>query len=104
MLAGGAKTVLEPLHFSIPMMNAIRASVVLALVVIPALGSADDQPDGGHHWPRAEAIAACKDKSEGDTCSFEGHHGTVSGTCRKVPSGDLACAHPHHDHQGSSEK
>jgi hypothetical protein len=26
----------------------------------------------------------------------------VAGTCRKVPSGDLVCVHPHHHHEGST--
>jgi hypothetical protein len=81
----------------------IRVAVVSASVVIPSLGAADDAPDGGgHHGPRPEAIAACKAKVEGDTCSFEGHHGAVEGTCHKVHTGDLACVrpHPHHDATG----
>lgn len=83
------------------MSKSLRAAVVAFLLAIPALGSADDTPDGGEHrWPRPEAIAACKDKSEGDACTFEGHHGTVAGTCRKTPSGALACFHPRH-HPGS---
>jgi hypothetical protein len=79
----------------------LLAPIVTLILVVPTLGSADDSPDAGdHHWqPRPEAIAACKDKSEGDACSFEGHHGTVSGTCHKFKSGDLACMHPHH-HEG----
>jgi hypothetical protein len=78
------------------MLKIVCAAVLAASVAIPTLGAADDAPDGGeHHWPRPQAIAACKDKSEGDVCTFEGHHGAVSGTCRKAPSGDLACFHPH---------
>jgi hypothetical protein len=84
------------------MLKLIRAAVTVTIIAIPALGSADDAPDGGeHHWLRPEAIAACKDKSEGDACSFEGHKGTVSGACHKVKSGDLACVHPHPHHEGS---
>jgi hypothetical protein len=83
------------------MLKFMRAAVIATVIAIPAMGSADDAPDGGeHHWPRPEAIAACKDKNEGDTCSFVGHHGQVEGTCRKVKSGDLASVHPHH-HEGS---
>jgi hypothetical protein len=82
------------------MLKLIQSAVIVTLVAVPTLGSADDTPDGGeHHWSRPEAIAACKDKNEGDACTFEGHHSTVSGTCRKVQSGDLACVHPHH-HEG----
>ena len=53
-----------------------------------------------HGTPRPESIAACRGKDEGDTCSFERHHGAVSGTCAKVRSGTFACAHPHDRDQG----
>lgn len=86
------------------MLKVIRAFVLVTLIAIPMLGSADDTPDGGeHHWLHPAAIAACKDKGEGDACTFEGRHGTVSGTCRKVPSGDIACVHPHQHRQGSPD-
>ena len=87
------------------MLKFVRVAVVVASIAIPSLGSADDTPDGGehHHGPRPEAIAACKAKAEGDACSFEGHHGTVEGTCHAVRTGDLACVrpHPHHDGAGT---
>ncbi|HEY3818051.1 MAG TPA: hypothetical protein VGL81_12815 [Polyangiaceae bacterium] len=84
------------------MLKLLCTAVVVTSVAIPALGAADDTPDDhAHHAPRPESIAACKGKSEGDACTHEGHHGTVSGTCRKVPSGDLACVHPHHHHEGT---
>lgn len=83
------------------MLKLVGTALIVSLIAVPMLASADEAPDGGErHWPRPEAIAACKDKSEGDACTFEGHRGTVSGTCRKVQSGDLACMHPHH-HDGS---
>jgi hypothetical protein len=92
----------RPAVGGVAMLKLMRAAVVVTSIAIPALGSADDTPDGGdHHWPGPEALAACKGKSDGDACTYEGHHGTVSGTCRKVPSGDLACMHPHHHHQGT---
>jgi hypothetical protein len=53
-----------------------------------------------HGSPRPESIAACKGKDEGDTCSFERHHGAVLGTCAKVRSGTFACVYPHHRDQG----
>ncbi len=85
------------------MLKLVRAAAIVTIIAVPTLGSADDSPDGGeHHWLRPEAIAACKDKSEGDACSFEGHHGQVEGTCRKVKTGDLACVHPHHEHHDQS--
>jgi hypothetical protein len=81
----------------------VRKFVVRALGVVllatPALGLAEDEPDAGHHHvPRPEAIAACKDKSAGDSCEFDAPRGHIVGTCRTVRSGDLACVHPHHRH------
>jgi hypothetical protein len=74
--------------------------LVSTLMAIPTLAGADDPPDGGehHHGPPSEALAACKDKKEGDACSFEGHHGPMSGTCHAMRSGDLVCMPPHHHH------
>jgi hypothetical protein len=83
------------------MLKFVRVAVVVTSIAFPSVGAADDPPDGGEHHrgPSPAAIAACKAKTEGDACSFEGHHGTVEGTCRKVHTGDLACVrpHPHHD-------
>lgn len=81
------------------MLRLMRHVVAIGLVVVPAVVAAqrsfaDDKP----HSPRPEAIAACKDKSEGVACEFDAPRGHVSGTCRKVRSGDLACVHPHHHH------
>jgi hypothetical protein len=85
------------------MLKFVPVAVVVSAIAIPSLGAADDPPDGGwHHEIRPEAIAACKAKVEGDTCSFEGHHGTVEGTCRKVHTGDLACVRPHPHHEGAA--
>jgi hypothetical protein len=75
--------------------------LVSTLMAIPALAGADDAPDGGehHHHPPPQAFAACKDKKDGDACSFEGRHGEVSGTCHQGRSGDLVCMPPHHEHE-----
>jgi hypothetical protein len=82
------------------MHKVMKIAASAALVMLPSLGSAQDQGDGGehHHWPRAEAIAACKDKTEGDACEFDAPRGHVVGTCHTVRSGDLACVRPHHPH------
>lgn len=80
-----------------------RAALAVALTIIPALGAAQSNPaDEEHHGPRPEAIAACKDKSEGDACEFDAPRGHIQGTCRKARSGDLACMHPHHHHDGGT--
>ena len=50
---------------------------------------------GGRRGPPPEAIEACSGKSEGDTCSFRGRRGDVTGQCRLPPNGgqgELACA------------
>jgi hypothetical protein len=79
-----------------------RIVVVATLVAVPAIGAAQTSPpnDDEHRGPSPEAIAACKDKKEGDACEFDGARGHVSGNCRKARSGDLACMHPHHHHDG----
>ena len=75
-------------------------ALAAALMAVPALGAAQSNPneDEHPHAPHPEAVAACKDKGEGDACEFDGAHGHVAGTCRKVRTGDLACVHPHHHH------
>ena len=82
------------------MLNLARLMVVIALMIVPILSAAQSSPsdDEHHRPPRPEAIAACKDKSEGDACEFDAPHGHVAGTCRKVGTGDLACVHAHHHH------
>ncbi len=78
-------------------------AVAVAAVIVPALGTAQSTPaDDEPHKPRPEAIAACKDKSEGDACEFEGPRGPVAGTCRKAGTGDLTCMHPHRHHDGGT--
>jgi hypothetical protein len=68
-------------------------------MLVPALAMAQRSPsDDEHHGPPPEAIAACKDKNDGDACEFDAPRGHVSGTCRKARTGDLACHHRHrHD-------
>jgi hypothetical protein len=83
------------------MKKLVRAAFGLALIAFPTLALAQDKPpDGEHHGPSPEAIAACKDKSEGGTCEYDGRRGHVAGTCHKARSGDLACFHPHPHHDG----
>jgi hypothetical protein len=81
------------------MPRSMRLVVALGLVMVPAAVAAqstraDDRP----HAPRPEAIAACKDKSDGAACEFDAPRGHVTGTCHKMQTGDLACVHPHHHH------
>jgi hypothetical protein len=85
------------------MLKSTELAAVVALMLVPALCAAQSNPEGDdHHGPSPESIAACKDKTEGDACEFDGAHGHVAGTCRKGRSGDLACRHPHHHHDGGA--
>lgn len=86
------------------MLKLVRVVVGVALLVVPTLGAAQDKPtDDEHHGPRPEAIAACKDKGEGDACEFDASRGHVAGKCHKMRTGDLACIHPyHHDGGGGA--
>jgi hypothetical protein len=80
-----------------------RFAVVAACTIIPVLSLAQSSPaDDEHRGPHPEAIAACKDKSEGDACEFDAPHGHVAGTCHKTKTGDLACWHPHAHHDGGA--
>jgi hypothetical protein len=85
------------------MLNQTRFAVVATVMIVPALGAAQSSPsDDEHHGPRPAAIVACKDKTEGDACEFDASRGRVAGTCRKVRTGDLACVHTHHHHDGGA--
>jgi hypothetical protein len=78
------------------MSKLLRVLVAVGLTMVPVLGAAQTTPEQEHHHPGPHSIAACKDKSEGVACEFDGPHRHVVGTCRKVESGVLACVHPHH--------
>ncbi len=55
--------------------------------------------DSGRRGPPPEALEACSASAEGDQCSFETPRGdTVSGTCRQVKDGQMACVPA--DHRG----
>jgi hypothetical protein len=85
------------------MLKSTELVAVIALMLFPTLCAAQSNPEGDdHHGPSPESIAACKDKTEGDTCEFDGPHGHVAGTCHKSRSGDLTCRHPHHHHDGGA--
>lgn len=72
------------------MLKFVRLSAAVGLMIVPTLSLAQSSPGNDeHHRPRPEAIAACKDKSEGDVCEFDGPRGQVSGTCHKARTGDV---------------
>ena len=89
------------------MKNWMRLVVAVGVIAVPTIVAAQSSPADGdehHHAPSPESIAACKAKSEGDVCEYDGPHGHESGTCHKLRSGDLACFHPHqhHEHDGGT--
>ena len=91
-------------YTEVTMSKVMFLPVAVALMMVAALGAAQSSPsDDEPHGPRPEAIAACKDKSEGDACEFDGPRGHVAGSCRKARTGDLACMHPHHHHDGGTQ-
>jgi hypothetical protein len=64
--------------------------------VMDGKGESNTGPSGGQrpHGPPPQAIAACKDKSSGASCSFAGRENqTLSGTCFAPPGENhpLAC-------------
>lgn len=53
--------------------------------------SKDGPPGGGEGRPPAEAMAACKAATSGDSCTFSSPKGTVTGTCGGPEGKPLAC-------------
>jgi len=65
-----------------------RISVLALLLTSCASGPPDNAERGergGKRGPPAEAIEACKDKVEGDACSFSGQRGDEEGSCAAAP-------------------
>jgi hypothetical protein len=76
---------------------ALLLSFSLSLAA-PAAARAGGDEGRRHHRPPPAAFEACKGKAEGDACSFEGHRGTVNGTCQPTHKSEtLVCTRPHHD-------
>jgi hypothetical protein len=88
--------------------NAILALVMASCIASNIANAAPDQQGGKRHGPPPEALAACSDHSEGDSCNFSGRRGNdVEGTCI-VPRNEegLACAPdggPPQDHGNKSD-
>jgi hypothetical protein len=90
--------------------NTLHRKVILALVLTSCVVTniAKAQPggqSGKRYGPPPEALEACSNSSEGDSCSFSGRRGdNVDGTCIVPRSDDgLACAPeggPPADHEG----
>ena len=71
-----------------------RVLMTLALLAVPALGLAQQNP----HPYKAARLAACQGKSRGDACSFQGPNGTVNATCHINHENALICGQFHHPH------
>lgn len=78
------------LRFFLPAAALLGVGVLL----LPAITQAQSG-QARRHQPRPEAIAACKDKSEGAACEFDAPRGHIVGSCKKVHTGDVACVRPH---------
>ncbi len=63
-------------------------SVALLLACASSMALARPGPRGG---PPQEAIDACTGVSLEQACRFESPHGELSGTCREVRDGSVAC-------------
>jgi hypothetical protein len=73
-------------------MKLVQLLLAATVLAVPALALADR--DDPHPPPVPEAVAACKDKVDGDACEFDGPHGHRAGSCRVATTGDLFCRHP----------
>jgi hypothetical protein len=57
-----------------------------------ALDAIAAEPEQERPRPPQVALDACRNRSEGDSCSLEFRGQKLTGTCRKLPDGqDLAC-------------
>jgi hypothetical protein len=69
-------------------------ALILAGLATVAAAQPDNLQGGGQAGPPPQAIAACKDRSSGASCSFVGRENqTLSGTCFAPPGENhlLAC-------------
>lgn len=86
----------------------ITLATVLASYLVSGIANAENnQQSGKRRGPPPQAIEACADQTEGETCSFTGRRSEeVTGTCI-VPRGDeesLACAPEGGPPNGHGEK
>lgn len=80
---------------------------LIILCAITATASHAERPGRDQRKPPGVALDACEGLSEEAQCQFEGRRGdTLEGSCRAVPSGELACVPDNHrgrtDHDGPS--
>lgn len=66
------------------------ASFLSFSTYIQANEANNNQPGMTPHHPPKEAVEACKDKKEGDTCNFKNKmKENIEGTCKNGPQPDL---------------
>ena len=73
----------------------LASASLLTCLLYTSLSCAAPNDRGRPQGPPPEAIDACANLSEGDSCSFTGRRDdTVEGTCMRPPEGgdELACA------------
>jgi hypothetical protein len=68
----------------------IRRTISATILLACTLGAAVAQPGPQGGAPR-EAIEACTGVSLEQACRFEGPRGELTGTCREVRDGSVAC-------------
>lgn len=77
----------------------LKLGFAALLVTTVHFAAADDTspPQRPPHGPPPEAIAACANAKQADTCSFTIHDHTIDGTCQPRPDNttELACRPDH---------
>lgn len=61
---------------------------VASLLIAPLAPAREPAPSS----PLKKAVAACAGRESGASCLLQHHGWTVSGICRQLPGGTLACA------------
>ncbi|WOJ92841.1 hypothetical protein R0135_13750 [Congregibacter variabilis] len=75
----------------------VTGMLAVASISLPVAAQSDDgeeRQQGKRRGPPPEAIEACADLSEGESCAFSGRRGDMTGVCFAPPKDDaeLACA------------
>lgn len=76
------------------MKKLILLITIICLLSIGVVFAQNSEPPKGplQGGPPPEAIDACRDKADGDACSFKSPHGTLEGLCKSTPDGKhFAC-------------
>lgn len=86
------------MNMKLPGMLALAVMAVASNQSFAASDKMDTQQGRGmqtqRHGPPKEAVDACAGKQNGAACTFTAPHGAMTGTCRVVPEGKMACVPP----------